>query len=530
MVDEVSIDSEQISREVEDRVKAEIGAYPDSSNNNGQVPSRYVTACLDSNELGDGLLYVAINKDKFIYNVTAKEWMAWGGQYWEYDDHNQAFAAVENVIDRLLEETKDLAEKINDAVKTDDKDLRKKLESQRDKIYKRIEKLRTDRGRNPVLKFAISCRDPLTVSANRLDQHPWLLACKNGVIDLRSGKFKDGQPDDFITIVSPTEWKGFDEKCTRWERFLLEIMNVDEEMVAYLNRLLGYAITGTTREHIMPVFWGKGRNGKGTLVKVLQYVMGPLAGTIQTELLLYNRLQRSSAGPSPDIVDLKGLRMAFASETEENSKFSASKVKWLTGGDQLVGRNLNEKKQIRFEPSHTVFLMTNNKPIVSGDDYAFWKRIHLIPFKLSYVIDKAEDEMEEFERIADPDLEIELKEEASGILAWLVKGCFEYRKHGIRPPQTVKNATLEYQQDEDLLGQFVDYFCVLKSGVKTQSSEIFDPFLKWFKKNVSSKGISQKKFGTMMKKRFDSTKIKGVVHYLGIELDLFKTKELEGED
>ncbi len=524
-------DEKTIADAVQARVEAEQGAYPapDEKGTAG-ISSRYVQACLDANELGDGLLYAAVNRDKFIYNVTAQEWLKWDGHHWAADEHNQAAAAAENVVDRLLEETADLSRQIDEAVKRKDKELRTKLEKQRDRIYRRIDKLRTERGRNPCLKFAISCRDPLTVTAESLDRLGWVLPVQNGLIDLVTGKFREGRREDFVTIVSPISWQGYDVPRDLWVKYLLEVMNGEQEMVDYLQRLLGYAITGSTREHIMPVFWGKGRNGKGTLVKIMQHVMGPLAGTIQTEMLLYSRMQRSSAGPSPDIMDLKGLRMAFASETEEGQRFSASKVKWLTGGDQLVGRNLNEKKQLRFNPSHTVFLMTNDKPVVAGDDYAFWKRVHLIPFKLSYVVDKAPEDLDEFERIADPDMEEKLKTQAPGILAWLVEGCFKYQKEGLNPPATVRDATLEYQQDEDLLGQFLEGYCEVKPGLKGKSSDIFDKFNRWFKENVSPKGISHKRFGGMMKKRFYPTKVSGIVYYQGVELDLLKIVDLPGED
>jgi putative DNA primase/helicase len=304
-------------------------------------------------------------------------------------------------------------------------------------------------------------------------------------------------------------------------------------MVAFMKRLLGYSITGSTREHIMPVFCGKGRNGKGTLIKALQYVMGRLSGSIQSEMLLQARIQRSSAGPSPDILDLRGLRMAFAAETDEGQRFSAAKVKWLTGADQLIARGINEKKQVRFDPTHTIFLNTNFKPRVIGDDYAFWKRMVLIYFRLSYVSGKEPEELEEWERIADPDLELELKAEASGILAWLVQGCLDYQKHGLKTPQSVIEDTHEYQQDEDDLGQFLDEYCRIQRGVKTPSTEIYVVFDKWWKKIITGrkdKGISQKAFGRMMKRRFDSSKKRGVIHYHEIELNPDRVFEFEGED
>lgn len=521
--------TETIEEEIKARLEQEEALYPDITLNDGTISSVFVKMCLDAKELGDGILYTVMNKDKFIYNVTSEEWLKWAGHYWEEDDYNQHLAAVENIVDRLLQETSSVTEKINDAVKVKNTEVQSKYSRYRDGLYKRISQLRKVRGRNSCINFAISCKNPITTKESELDLKPWLLGCPNGIIDLRSGKFRDGRPEEYITKVCPTAWTDYDEKAPEWEKYILDIMNGDQELVDFMQRLLGYAITGLTREHIMAVFWGKGRNGKGTLVRMIEHVMGSLSGTIPTELLLYQRMQRSSAGPSPDIVDLKGLRMAFASETEEGQRFSASRVKWLTGGDQLVGRNLNEKKQIRFDPTHTIFLMTNNKPSVAGDDYAFWKRMLLIPFVLSYV-SKPVDELEESERVADPDIEERLKAEASGILAWLVRGCIEYQDKGLIPPQAVKDATLEYMQEEDLLGNFVDRYLDHIKGEKTKSGEIYEKFSKWFKKNNGPKAsISHKRFGTMMKRKYTSTKISGVVHYKDIKLN-GNIIELAGDD
>lgn len=527
MTDTVKTDTEKIKEEVKERIKQEEALYPDLSlNDEGTLSSVFIKQCLDANELGDGILYTVLNKDKFIFNVSSKEWLRWAGHYWESDDHNQYLAAVENIIDRLLEETEAVTEKVNDAIKRHDDESQSKHTGYRDLIYKRISRLRTERGRNPCIKFSISCKKPITITDNELDLNPWLLGCPNGIIDLRSGKFRAGRPDEYITKVCPTEWLDYEAKCPGWDKFILDIMSGQQEMADFLQRLLGYAITGLTREHIMIVFWGKGRNGKGTLVRMMQYIMGSLAGTIPTELLLYQRMQRSSAGPSPDIVDLKGLRMAFASETEEGQRFSASRVKWLTGGDQLVGRGLHESKPKRFIPQHTTFLETNNKPSVAGDDYAFWQRMLLIHFILSYV-DNPEGE---YERKKDPDLEKKLKAEASGILAWLVRGCIEYQAQGLNPPQAVKDATLEYMQEEDLLGNFVDRYVDQIKGEKTKSGDIYQAFSRWFKKNNGPKAsISHKRFGTMMKRRFTSTKISGVVNYKDIKLNA-NINELDRDD
>ncbi len=175
----------------------------------------------------------------------------------------------------------------------------------------------------------------------------------------------------------------------------------------------------------------------------------------------------------------------------------------------------------------TSISMTNNKPgVSSGDDFAFWERMHLIPFKISFVSREPKGPNERPAVKGLPDL---LKKEAPGILAWLVRGCLDYQKNGLPLPQAVINATLEYREDEDNLGQFIEAYCTLDPNAKVQSSDIFAKFDIWFKKNISVKGISHKRFGQMMNKKFERKKITGVNHYVGVELDTFKAAEL-GED
>lgn len=507
--------AEAIRRSVEMRINAEAAAYPDGSKNNGKIPSRYVEECMAANELGDGLLYASLLKDRLIYNATSSEWMRWLGHHWKRDIHDGALASVENVVDRLLEETSHITEQINWSIKKKEDDIKARLERYKDRIYKRISRLRTDRGRNACLKFARSCNDPLTIEGGDFDLHPWLLGCANGVIDLRSGKFRDGRPEDYISLSSPIEWKGIDEPAPEWQAFLLEIFEDDKDLVSYIQRLFGYGITGLSSEHVLPVFWGQGRNGKGVMVEVITHVLGHLSGSIQSELLLDQKRPRSSAGPSPDIMGLKGLRLAFASETDDGQKFSAAKVKWLTGGDQLVGRNPHDKYETRFKPTHTLFLLTNNKPHAAGDDFAFWERLHLVPFRLSFV---SRDTVIENERPAKKGLAEDLKKEDSGILAWLVRGCLQYQKDGLNPPDVVKKATAEYRRDEDLLGEFIEDHCYLDPHAKTKASDLYDKFAEWFEANISKNVIKQKRFGTMMTRRFEKAKSIGVVVYKGIGL------------
>jgi putative DNA primase/helicase len=516
--DERTLNStEAIKAKVEDRVLSELKAYPEShEEDESGISSRFVRQCINANELGDGLLFNALNQGKFVYKASSSEWLHWTGHYWSSDTLEKVLAAVETVVDRLIQETEAIAGEIGTALKAGEKERVSDLEQLRKGIIRRIDKLRTDRGRNMCVKFSRTCsRDPLAIKGEEMNRDPWLLACQNGVLNLASGKFRDGRPGDLISMPCSVEWRGMDEPAPIFERSLKEIFEGDDELIQFLQRLLGYSITGLSHEHIFVVFFGSGRNGKSTLVEILNYILGSLAGSIPSEMLLSSKYVRSSSGPTPDIMSLKGLRIAFASETDDNQKFSTSKVKWLSGGDTLVARSPHDKYPVRFLPTHKLFLISNFKPQAPGDDFAFWERLLLIPFRLSFV---ARDPVTETERRARKGVVDELKAEASGILAWMVRGCLEYQKQGLNPSEVVRAATAEYKRDEDLLGQWITDCCRVGEGLEQKSSELYASFEKWFEKNISGNVPKTVRFSKMMLRRFDRKNFRGCRYYTGVEL------------
>ena len=332
------------------------------------------------------------------------------------------------------------------------------LELEIKKINKRMQRLRTKRGAENALFWGHThSGNHISVRGDQFDCKPWLLACDNCVIDLRTGEGRPGRREDLLTKASGIKWKDVLHPAGLWEQSLLEIFGGDDELVGYLQRLLGYGITGQTTEHCLPIFYGRGRNGKTTIIETLCHVLGPLARPIQSEILMdQGRYRRSSAAPSPDIMGLRGLRLAFASELDEGRRISPSRVKWLTGGDTLVGRNPHDRFEVEFVPTHLLILSTNEKPSAPADDFAFWERVHLIPFPVSFVTHKPQIKNE---RPADKTLLERLKEEGSGVLAWLVRGALAWQEQGLSPPLCVVHATQEYRRDEDLLADFIEACC-----------------------------------------------------------------------
>jgi putative DNA primase/helicase len=183
---------------------------------------------------------------------------------------------------------------------------------------------------------------------------PPLLPCLNGVVELNPDGlfFRDGRPGDYIKKYCPVPWEGPGAPAPTWRQSLLEIQDGNKENVAYLLRLFGYAISGLAVEHVFPVFWGPGRNGKSLILETLAYVLGPLAGPIQSELLMLQKHPRAAAAPSPDLMALRGLRLAWASESDEGRRLNAGRVKWICGGDSLTARGPYDRKMVTFRPTH----------------------------------------------------------------------------------------------------------------------------------------------------------------------------------
>jgi len=523
-------DDRPMEKEILERVEKEQRrqAQAETAEGEGQMDdTRFIQDCLRFNEMGDGVLFAHLNGNSFVFNKSSGEWLAWQAHHWEIDVGETALSAVDSVAQAYDAEGRKVGEKINWAVKKGDQGAEDSLRERQKGLFKRATKLRSDRGRHNCLAFArTNPVQSLSIVGEQIDQHPYLLACKNGVIDLRTGDLRPGRPDDFLMRSSPIEYHGVKTQAPIWEGFLGSIFEDPtpcsetgrphgELLKEYVQRLFGYAATGLTVEPVVPILLGQGRNGKSTLVETISYVMGNLAGPIPAEMLLDAGRFTNANAPTPDIMDLRGLRIAFASEIEENRRFSASRLKWLSGSDSLVGRSPHDKHCTRFAPTHTLVLLSNHEPGAPMNDPAFWERIHLVPFKYAFVDRPPKTE---FEKRSDKMLAKKLRDEAPGILAWLVRGCIAWEEQGLCPPETVKKATAEYRRGEDLLADFLEERCYLDAECREQTTPLYDAFKEWWSDNVSKKPLSHKKFGDMMTRRFEKRKISGVNFYSGLRL------------
>jgi len=482
----------------------------------GGVPSNFVMSCLRTNQHGDGAMFKALHRDNFIYCKNLQVWLRWTGHHWEEDTMDAAMAAVEDVADAYELEAANIRKELS---KIKDKDIRRAKDRQIEALDKRANQLRGDNPRQACLKFAHTSSDPMAIDGHEMDTDPWLLGCKNGVVELKTGRFRPGRQDDFILNASPHEWIDIDHPCPTWEKVVLDIMGRNETMAAFMHRLFGMSICGKVVEKIFPVLIGPGGdNGKTTIVEAVSYALGNMAAPVPSELIVAGAKFASSSGIDTATMALKGLRYAYVSETEDNAKVSASRVKFLTGKDTLKARSPYDKRQTVWDPTHTLFLLSNFKLRSDSEDKAFWSRTIYIPFNVRFV--KGEPEGKD-QLPADQYLDEKLRAEVSGILAWLVRGFLEWKTSGLRIPQRVIEESAVTRDEQDHFGKFVDE-CLMEEGgddVGLVSSYIYQFFEKWYRKNIGRYVPSINKWGRYMKAHHEHRKISGASRYYGMRIN-----------
>lgn len=295
-----------------------------------------------------------------------------------------------------------------------------------------------------------SCREMLRKLLNfdgeMLNTDPRLLNTTSCTINLETGDTKPHDPQDFITACAPTAWDPA-AVCPRFEKFIYEIFQGDLEVISFVQRWLGYCVTGETREQALVFHVGKGGNGKSTLMRVLGHVLGSYA-TMGAKTLLTGK-----SGISNDVAALMGRRMVTLNETRQNEEFDQSQLKELTGGDKLSARFLH-KEFFEFAPTHKMQIFTNHEPTIVGEDGGMWRRMLLLRYRVRYGT-AAQVATGEYQVLRDEKLEDVLKAEASGVLRWLAKGAEDWYANKLGAPQSVLSATAALRDEQDIIGAFL---------------------------------------------------------------------------
>jgi putative DNA primase/helicase len=345
------------------------------------------------------------------------------------------------------------------------------------------------------------------------DRDPWLFNVANGTIDLRTGELRAHARGDLLTKLAAVRYDA-DAGAPTWERFLAETFAGQEALIAFVQRAVGYTLTALTREQVMFLLHGTGSNGKSTFLQALHGICGDYAKTAKADTLL---VKPHDNGQTNDIAELAGARLLLTSESEEGTRLNESLIKQMTGGDRLRVRELY-RPFFELTPTWKVWFATNHKPTVRGADYAIWRRLLLIPFSQRFV--KTPADAREGDQIAALLLPEKLTQEMPGILAWAVAGCLAWQRDGLNPPPDVVAATTEYQNEQDVIGQFLNEEC--HWGEMYEDSPvavIYNAYCEWARKagekEQSKRWLSQR----LTERGFSTTrKTGGVWHWVGLAL------------
>ncbi len=278
------------------------------------------------------------------------------------------------------------------------------------------------------------------ITPDQFDCDDWQLNTPSGLVDLRTGQTQGHEPEAYCTRISAVAARG---ECHRWMEFLGDVTDCDVELMDYLQRMVGYCLTGSTREHSLHFLYGTGGNGKSVFLETITGIMGDYAKTSPMETFTESRNDRHPT----ELAMLQGARLVVAQETEPGKRWAQSRIKALTGGDKVTARYMRQDF-FEFTPKFKLVIAGNAKPKLDTVDEAMRRRFHIVPFTIQI---PPEDR--------DRDLADKLQDEWSGIMAWAVEGCIQYQEQGLAPPSKVVEATNEYLESQDIFGEWMDTEC-----------------------------------------------------------------------
>ena len=398
------------------------------------------------------------------YFPAWKKWLVWNGTHWETDEggaliHEKGLDTVRNIYDELS--------------KTYDYRERNEIEN-----FAKISE--SMRRREAMVRTAQYIKE-LHIRSDSLDSSPWLLNVRNGTIDIQTGEFREHRQEDMITKLANVDYDPAAD-CPLWKGFIREIMDYKSDIIAFLQTAAGWAMTGDNSEQVMFILYGSGANGKTTFLNTLMYILGDYSIATQTETFM----KKSGDQNTNDIARLRGTRFVTTTEAEQGRRLSEPIIKKITGNDKMTARFLYGE-YFNFAPTFKIWMATNHKPVIKGTDYGIWRRIRLIPFTTRIEEDKQ-----------DKHLEMKLKNEASGILNWLLEGIDRWKRERLKAPASILNATDEYRGEMDVIGNFLKDCCTEEKDRTIRIRELYKAYADWCDEN-NEHAVSERFFSMRLK-------------------------------
>lgn len=387
-------------------------------------------------ELGNAEWFSDEYQGKVLYSKQY-EWLLWNGKKWEVDDIGKVNRMATNLFKKLWETDSEATQKW----------------------------ARTCESRKTITNSLALAQSFLPVRNEELDSHKYLFNCQNGVLDLKSGILLPHKSQYLLTKIASIGYEK-EAECPTWKVFLESIFKdgngkTDYDLIHYIQKVIGYSMTGDISEQSIFFLYGSGKNGKSTFINVIHNILGEYARQSNKDTFIAND---NKNGANNDVARLVGSRFVSAIESAENEKLDESLVKQITGGEKVLARFLH-KEFFEFSPEFKVFFTTNHKPIIRGSDEGIWRRVKLIPFVVQIPEEKR-----------DKDLPIKLLQETPGILNWMLEGCLMWQKEGLKPPKVVEEASEHYKKEMDILYPFLTEACTSNPLAKVELKKLYQAY------------------------------------------------------
>lgn len=467
---------------IHDSVKPSVNGHGPAAEPDGDVTdAETILKHSNMTDAGNAESFEALHGENVRYCHTRRKWLIWDGARWAID----ATAHV----NRLALET--ARRRYLASVDISDNDARLKLAK-----FATISE-NTTRIDN-ALKSATSLPS-LRTTIHQWDANPWLVATRKGeTVDLRTGTTKEARKSDYLTAaVGVTFDRSAD--CPRWTQFLNEVFAGDAELIRYVQRAIGYSLTGSTIEQKLFILHGNGANGKSTFLDVLSDLAGDFHAAAGFET--FDASNRDNK--RDDLAALRGKRLVTVIEADEDRRLAEARVKAVTGNDTIRCRFLYGE-WFDYKPAYKIWLAVNHKPIIIGTDHGIWRRIALIPFLQTFAGSDI-----------DPRLGQKLRAELPGIFNWAIHGAMEWHANGLGTCQIIESATAEYRSDSDLVGQWISDCCYLSPDAKMDRKAGYTSY-KYWAEGEGMKPMTANSWGRRMGERPELTKKDKTYHGLGL--------------
>jgi putative DNA primase/helicase len=339
--------------------------------------------------------------------------------------------------------------------------------------------------------------DPrIVVTADELDADPWLLNTPGGTVELRTGQMREHRREDLITKATAVAPGG---DCPRWLAFIDRVTGQDQSLAAFIQRALGYALTGSIREECLFFLHGRGGNGKSVLLNTVASILEDYHRAAPIEAFTESRTDRHPT----ELAGLRGARLVTAIETEEGRRWNEARIKALTGGDRIAARFMRQDF-FEYTPQFKLLIGGNHRPSLRTVDEAIRRRVNLVPFTVTIPPEER-----------DLGLKEKLKAEWPGILQWMIEGCVAWQRDGLDPPDAVREATREYLAAEDAISLWLETCCVISPHAQVGSTALFQSWAAWADAAREPVG-TQKLFSEKLEARFKKQKMEKGMYFIGL--------------